>query len=297
MTQPQHRAGFVAIVGRTNAGKSTLLNQILGRKLAIVTPKPQTTRHRILGILHRPETQFLFVDTPGWHRPRTLLGQRMLQTARQSLGDTELALWVVDVARPLDSETSALAAELQESGHPLVIAANKLDLTRRGELLTAVDGLARIVPGAHIVPVSALSGENIEELLTTCAQLLPESPPLYPADAETDLPERFFAAEFVREQLVMATEQELPYQTAVVIEDWREEAERNLVVISAKIIVSRASQRAIVLGERGARIREIGTRARAEMERFFGTRVYLDLVVRVDPGWSRRVSTLNEMGI
>ncbi len=297
MNKTEHRAGFVALVGRTNAGKSTLLNQILGRKLAIVTPKPQTTRHRILGILHRPEAQLLFVDTPGWHQPRNLLGEHMLAAARQSLGDTDIALWVVDVSRALDKETARIGAELLAAGRPTVIVANKIDLVGRAGLLAAVDGLSRLAPGAHVVPVSARTADNLPELLTTCVGQLPESPPLYPADAETDLPERFFAAELVREQVMLATHQELPYQAAVTVDEFREEPERNLLVLSCRIVVARTSQRPIVLGEKGSRIREIGTRARAELESFFGSRVYLDLVVRVDPGWFRRAGRLRELGI
>lgn len=292
-----HRAGFVALVGRPNVGKSTLLNRIMGRKLAIVTPKPQTTRHRILGVETRPGAQFLFVDTPGLHQPHNLMGERMVKTARQSLADADVALWVIDAIAGILDEDRALAGELASVKQPVVVALNKLDRVPRARLLELSHQLGELLPGKHVVPVSALDGANVDELLRTVEQHLPESPALFPADVQTDLPERFFAAEIVREQLLLATHEEVPYQSAVRIESFEERPGKDLVVIAATILVARTSQRAIVLGEKGARIKHIGQQARLELERFLGVRVYLELHVKVDDKWFSKAHTLGELGL
>jgi len=291
------RAGFVALVGRPNAGKSTLLNAVLGRKLAIVTPKPQTTRHRIVGIETRADVQFVFVDTPGLHRPRTLLGERMVKAARQSLADADVGVWVVDAAEGFGEDDESLARELAREKRPVAVALNKIDRVRRDDLLVLADRIDKLLPGRHVVPISARTGENVDELLATVARLLPESPPLYPADAQTDLPEKFFAAELVREQILLATHEEVPYQSAVRIDEFAERPGRDLVFIQATIVVARSSQRAIVIGERGKRLKEIGQRARAELERFLGVRVYLELHVKVDERWFASNAKLNELGL
>jgi len=294
---PEHRAGFVALIGRPNVGKSTLLNQIMGRKLAIVTPKPQTTRHRILGVETRPAAQFLFVDTPGLHQPHNLMGERMVKTARQSLADADVALWVVDAAAGLLDDDRGLAGELASARQPLVIALNKLDRVPRARLLELSQQLGELLPTRHVVPVSALTGDNVGELLTTVESHLPVSPALFPADVQTDLPERFFAAEIVREQRLLASHEEVPYQSAVRIESFEERPGKDLVVIAATILVARTSQRAIVLGEKGARIKHIGQQARHELERFLDVRVYLELHVKVDDRWFTKAHTLGELGL
>jgi GTP-binding protein Era len=292
-----HRAGFVAIVGRPNVGKSTLLNRILGVKLAIVTPKPQTTRHRILGIKSNPGAQLLFVDTPGLHRSPTLLNERMVEVARRSLADADVVLWVVDAIAGLTPADQEIVAELGAERHELVVALNKIDRVDRGRLLSLAGQLGDLLPQRHVVPVSAETGENIDELVATVEKMLPVSPPLYPEDAQTDLPERFFAAEIVREQVFLATREEVPYQSAVRLDEFTEREGRGLLFIRATILVSRTSQRAILLGERGERVKAIGQRARGELERFFGTRVFLELFVKVDPRWFENPRTLGELGL
>ena len=294
---PVHRAGFIALVGRPNAGKSTLLNRVLGRKLAIVTPKPQTTRHRILGIENRPHSQLLFVDTPGLHEPRNLLGKRMVKVAQKSLADADLGLWVVDASAGLTAEDATLGAELAASGRPLVVAANKLDRIGRDGLIVFLARIGEILPGRDVVPVSATTGENLPELLATVERGLPESPPLYPSDAQTDLPEKFFASELIREQLLLATHEEVPYQSAVRIETFTEREGRDLVVIEAVILVARPSHRAIVIGQGGQRLKEIGRRARLELEKFLSTRIYLQLFVKVDERWFTSGAKLDELGL
>lgn len=293
----EHRAGFVALIGLPNVGKSTLLNHVLGRKLAIVTPKPQTTRNRILGIVSRPDAQFLFLDTPGLHRPRNLLGQRMVKVAQQSREEADVVLWVVDAEREPSGHEEQIGRELAAGGRPLVVALNKIDRTSRPDILARVAAIGAIAQGRHVVPVSARTGENVEELLSTLRDHLPASPPLYPPEAETDLPERFFAAEIIREQLLLGTHEEVPYQCAVRIDDWTEREGRDLVVLTASIVVARKSQKGIVIGEKGQRLREIGRRARGGLEAFFGVRFYLDLRVGVDAKWFGREHSLTEFGL
>ena len=293
----EHRAGFVALIGLPNVGKSTLLNYVLGRKLAIVTPKPQTTRNRILGIVSRPDAQFLFLDTPGLHRPRNLLGQRMVKVAQQTRDEADVVLWVVDAERAPSGHEEQIGRELAAGGRPLVVALNKIDRGSRPDILARVAAVGAIAPGRHVVPMSARTGENVGELLSTLRDHLPVSPPLYPPEAETDLPERFFAAEIIREQLLLGTHEEVPYQCAVRIDDWTEREGRDLVVLTASIVVARKSQKGIVIGEKGQRLREIGRRARVDLEAFFGIRFYLDLRVGVDAKWFRREHSLTEFGL
>jgi GTP-binding protein Era len=295
--ESEHRAGFVALVGRPNVGKSTLLNCVLGRKLAIVTPKPQTTRNRILGIETRPGAQFLFVDTPGLHEPHNLLGERMVKAARQSLAEADVALLVLDAVAGLTEADRVLASELAAAKQPVVVALNKIDRVPKARLLELAAELDRLLPGRHVVPVSALQGDNVAELLRTVQEHLPASPPLFPPDMQTDLPERFFVAEIVREQVLLATHEEVPYQTAVRVDAFTEREGKDLVVVEATIIVARASQRAIILGEKGTRIKHIGQSARGELERFLGARVYLDLHVKVDEKWFSKPHSLSELGL
>lgn len=297
MTKTAHRAGFVALIGLPNVGKSTLLNHVLGRKLAIVTPKPQTTRTRILGIESRPDAQFLFVDTPGLHRPRNLLGKRMVKVAQQTSADADVVLWVVDAEAGVGAEDEKIGRDLAAGSRPLVVAVNKIDRVKRPALLPLLQRLGELNPGRHIVPISAKSGENVDDLLDTVRDELPESPPLYPADAQTDLSERFFAGEMIREQLLLGTHEEVPYQCAVRVEEFVEREGKNLVVVTASILVARKSQKAIVIGQGGSRLKEIGKRARTELERFFGVRVYLDLIVKVDARWFTKERALSELGL
>lgn len=297
MSDDKHRAGFVALIGLPNVGKSTLLNHVLGRKLAIVTPKPQTTRNRILGIESRPGAQYLFLDTPGLHDARNLLGQRMNRVAQQSSADADVVLWIVDARAGVSEHDLRVGRDLASAGRALVVAVNKIDRVKRPDLLPMMQALAEVAPDRHIVPISAKTGENVDVLLDRVRELLPESPPLYPPDAQTDLPERFFASEMIREQLMLGTHEEVPYQCAVRIDGFEERPGKNLVVVTASILVGRKSQKAIVIGEKGARLKEIGKRARGELERFLGVRVYLDLHVKVDPRWFTREGALSELGL
>jgi GTP-binding protein Era len=290
-----HRAGFVTLVGRPNVGKSTLLNRLVGTKLAAVAAKPQTTRHRIVGIVTRPEAQIVVVDTPGIHDGSTPLNTRMVAVARQSLGDADVVMLVVDGVAGIGAADREVAAEVR--GRARIVAVNKSDIATPQKLLPTCAEVARLLPDADVVPVSGLTGDNVERLLALVIAALPESPILYPADQVSEQSERFLASEIVREQIVEQTRDEIPYTTAVVIDSFREEAARNLLVIQATIFVERATQKGIVIGERGKRIRDIGQMARLQLEASFGCRVFLELHVKVVREWSKDPRVLRELGL
>jgi GTPase len=290
-----HRAGFVTLVGRPNVGKSTLLNGLVGAKLAAVSAKPQTTRNRIVGILSRPEAQIVIVDTPGIHGGSTPLNTRMVATARQSLGDADVVVFVVDGSSGLAAADREVAQEV--GGRARLVAVNKTDVAPQGTLLATCAEVARLLPDAEVVPVSGLTGDNVECLVTLVAATLPEGPSLYPEDRVSEQSERFLTSEIVREQIVEQTRDEIPYTTAVVIDTFREEPTRNLVVIQATILVERATQKGIVIGERGRRIRDIGQAARLQLESIFDCRIFLELHVKVVREWSKDPRVLRELGL
>jgi len=288
------RSGFVAIVGRPSVGKSTLLNALVGARISITSRKPQTTRHRIAGIVTDPQVQFVFVDTPGFQtRHRSTLNDRLNRTVRESLADVDVVVWVVDAAR-VTAADEAVAA-LLPAGTPLVIAVNKVDaLDHKRELLPRLAALAALKPDAAIVPISAERGTQLAELKAEIARHLPLSPPLYAADELTDRDERFLAAELVREKIFRQLGDEVPYATTVVIE--RFEQEGALRRINAAVLVDRASQRAILIGDKGARMKAIATQARLDMESLFGGPVFLEVWVRVKKGWADDERSLARLG-
>lgn len=291
------RAGTVGLFGWTNVGKSTLLNRLVGEKLAAVGSAAQTTRRRIQGVRNVPgRGQVVFVDTPGLHHPRHALNRRMVAAARRGLAEVDVALLVVDAARglgPGDQEAAALTAGKAQR----LIALNKVDLVRpKTELLPMMQTAARDWGVAEIVPVSALTGEGCAALLERLLQRLPESAPLYPEDYLTDQTERGLAAEWIREQLVQATRQELPHATAVLIERWHERQD-GLIEIEATVLVERESQKPIVIGHNGQMLRHVGEAARRELERLLGARVFLRLWVKVRQGWRDDDRTLHELGL
>jgi GTP-binding protein Era len=292
-----HRAGTVAIVGRPNVGKSTLLNALVGTKVAIVTPKPQTTRTRVVGIRTTPAGQAVFVDTPGIHAARSTLNRRMVETARRTLEDVEAVLWVLDAGAGITAGDRELARELAASGLPVVVVLNKMDRLRRAQLLPLMAELATLLPGRELVPASARRDENVTTVLDVVLGVLPEGPPLHPEDEFTTEPARALAQELVREQIFLSTRDEVPYGSATLIERFEERPEQGLTVIGATILVTRPSHKAIVIGTGGERLREIGTLARQGLERLLGTRVFLELFVRVEPGWSDNPRRLAELGL
>ena len=295
---PQYRCGFVALVGWPNVGKSTLLNTLVGAKVAIVTPKPQTTRNRIIGIKTLPQAQLIFVDTPGIHRhPGSLLNQRMVEAALYVLQETDVVLFLVDAQRGVIPADEEIAQRLSSARVPVVVVVNKIDLISRTALLPLLERLATLLPERDLVPVSALTGENTAELLNTIIAALPVSPALYPSDELTDQSERVLAQEVVREQLFLHTQQEIPYATAVVVEEFNEKPEKQLLLIRAVIYVERSSQRAIIIGDRGSRLKQIGQAARLQLEAFFGCKVFLELFVKVAKGWTNNLAMLKELGL
>jgi len=291
-----HRAGFVTLGGRSNVGKSTLLNRIVEQKVAIVTPKPQTTRRRILGIRNDPDAQIILIDTPGLHEPHRPLNRRMVETARRCLAEGEVIAGVVEAGARLHAEDRAFLADLAKLKTPAALVINKLDLVSRDRLMVLADEAHNVLPGAEVVPVSALTGENVDELVRVLKQLLPESPPLMPADEYTDQTERMIAEEIVREKIFLAMRQEIPFSTAVQVEQFIEEPERNLVKIAAVIIVERDSHKGMIIGTGGAQLKLIGTSARLELEQILGRRVFLETHVKVERGWTADPRKLKELG-
>lgn len=291
-----HHAGFITLVGRPNVGKSTLLNQVVGTTLAAVANKPQTTRNRIIGILNRPNAQLVFVDTPGIHHAKTPLNARLVTTARQALGDGDVSVLVLDAAAGVTPGDREVAAEVAKRP-AVVVALTKSDLVGRTGIIPVCAAAQALLPNADVVPVSGKTGDNVERLLQVVTGHLPAGPALYPLDQVTEQSERFLAGEIIREKLIAQTRDEVPYTTAVVVEAFREEPDRNLVVISASIIVERPSQKGILIGERGQRIREIGRAARIALEACFACRIYLELHVKVVPGWSKNPRVLSDLGI
>jgi len=288
-----YRSGFVALVGRPNVGKSTLLNELVGSKVAMVTPKPQTTRNGIRGILHTDDAELVIVDTPGLHRPRTRLGRTMVHTAQHAAADVQLICHVVDLTRPPNVEDE-WAADLTRRGHaPGWLVANKRDAAP--DWRTALAGYSSLAPYQAIYPVSALTGDGVEELKQAVLDMLPEGPQFFPDDMVTDQAEDFYLAEVVREQVMRETRQEVPYQVAVQVEE-KHHRTPELTYIRATIWVERESQRGILVGEGGRMTRAIGSKARVELEQYFGHRVFLDLWVKAADDWTDRAEWLSRLG-
>ncbi|HKS58528.1 MAG TPA: GTPase Era [Steroidobacteraceae bacterium] len=291
----EHRCGFAAIVGRPNVGKSTLLNALLGQKISIVSPKPQTTRHRILGILTRPQAQVIFVDTPGLHAgARRAMNRHMNRAALASLHDADVNLFVVEALRWTEEDQRVLD-ELLKQERPIILVLNKADkVFPKERLLPFIDELNRRASFAEVVPLSALKHSNIEQLPATIARYLPESPPHFPEDQVTDRSQEFQAAEIVREKLTLRLRQELPYGVTVVIEQFKEEEGR--LLINAVIWVERSGQKAIVIGNAGEQLKEVGRAARIEMNELFKRPVHLELWVKVKENWSDNETALRQLG-
>ncbi len=291
-----HRCGFIALVGRPNVGKSTLLNTLIGAPIAIVSPKPQTTRTRITGIKTQSKAQLIFVDTPGIHGgQQSLLNRRMVDAALRALQETDVALFLLDAAQGLTPADARIAQRLTQLKTQVLVGLNKIDLVQKRALIPLLEQVGRLLPECDVIPISALKGENTTELLSTLLAVLPPGPALYPDDNITDQSERVLAQEMVREQLFFHTQQEIPYRTAVIVEQFEEPAEKPLLRIYATIHVERPSQKAIVIGQKGARLKKIGQAARQRMEAFFGCRVYLELFVKVSKGWTNSPGMLREL--
>jgi GTP-binding protein Era len=292
MAEEPRRAGFAALLGRPNAGKSTLLNRLLGEKLAIVTARPQTTRSRLLGIRPHGSAQILLLDTPGVHAGRRRLDAELRRVAEEAAAGCDVAVLLADPTAGWGADLEDWRARLAACGKPVLLVATKIDEPAAGQAPWPPPGAG---PAAACLRVSARSGAGVSELLDAIAARLPESEPLYPEDQLSDRPLRFLAAEIVREAAFEELEQELPYALAVEVVEW-DESREDLVRVRAHLLVERASQRQIVIGAGGARIKRIGTRARHELERLLASRVYLELWVKLEPTWSRRPNRLKSLG-
>ncbi len=295
------RSGMVAIVGPPNAGKSTLLNTLLGQKISIVTAKPQTTRHRILGVVSHSDYQIVLLDTPGLHVAREPLNREMMRVAIDSLSEVDAVLFLVDVSLPvpekkLAERNSDFSAWLEKVVSPAIMVLNKIDLVDRRKLLPMIEGYAALYPFKAIVPVSALKGSGCAELIDELLKLLPIGPRYFPDDMPTDASERFLAAEIIREKVFLKTGQEIPYACAVLLESFKEDADRGMATIHATIVVEKDSQKGIVIGKGGRKLQEIGTAARKEIEELIEMKVALKLWVKVRRNWSQDERFLKELG-
>jgi GTP-binding protein Era len=291
------KSGFTAIIGAPNVGKSTLLNRILEDKIAIVSPRPQTTRNRILGVLHRPQSQIIFLDTPGIHKSEKALNRKMVETAIAAIGDVEIILVMIDAAKPDPASESLLLEKLPGNRRkPVILAINKIDKVKKPDLLHLMDHWSKAYSFAEIIPISATEGAQVPELINLLENLLPQGPPYFPEDMITDMPERFVAAEMIREKIFALTGQEIPFSSAVTIESFAEEPDRGLVSIHAAIHVERESQKGIIIGKGGAMLKAIGQAARIEIERMVGMKVFLKLFVRVEKNWSNDARALRRLG-
>jgi GTP-binding protein Era len=290
------KSGFVGIIGKPNVGKSTLLNCIIGEKVAITSHKRQTTRNRIMGIYNSNEGQIVFLDTPGIHKATSPLNRYMVSAAVSTFGDVDIILFLVDADDPFGAEDALIVESLATVTVPVILVINKIDLIGKERLLPFIDDLRHRHSFEDIVPVSALGGRNVDIVMTAIWKLLPEGPKYFPDDMYTDSSERFIAAEIIREKVMTLTHQEIPYSTAVVVESFKEDERTKLIRIGAVINVEKNSQKGIIIGKRGSMLKEIGKQSRLEMERFFGTRIYLELFVKVSKDWTKNERKLKEFG-
>ncbi len=299
-----HRFGFAALVGPPNAGKSTLMNHLVGQKVAIVSPKPQTTRNRISGILTREDCQVVFLDTPGVHQHRGRMNRFLMEAAYGALGSADVVTVMVDgaaMAKNPDralSELSPLVKAVSRCGRPVLVGVNKADLLKeKARLLPVIEELAKIWPEAELLPLSALTGDGADQLLSRILTFLPEAPAMFPEDQVSTVPLRFMAAEIVREKLFLTLSQELPYSTAVEIESWEEETERGLTHVAAVIYTAKDSHKAMIIGKGGAMLKKVGTMARLEMEELLEGQVDLKLWVKVRAGWTEDSGFMRSIGL
>jgi len=289
------KSGFISIVGAPNAGKSTLLNRLLGEKISITSDKAQTTRNRILGVLHSPTAQLIFLDTPGMHLTQNTFNSRMVESAVSAMSEADLILFIADASAPDRESEKLIVDKIKYLKKQVIIAINKVDLVKKQSLLEMIARWSERGIFKSIVPISAINGEQTDALLQEMETALPEGPPFFPDDVMTNMPIRFIAAEMVREKIFRLTGQEIPYSTAVTIEVF-DESDPNIVRIHAAIHVERDSQKGIIIGKGGSKLKQIGENARKDIEQLVGTKVFLKLFVRVEKNWSRDTKSLLKFG-
>jgi len=290
------KSGMVAIVGPPNAGKSTLLNVLLGQKISIVTPKPQTTRNRIIGILNGPAYQIVLLDTPGLHKARKPLNLEMVKIAVSSLSEVDAVLFLIDVSLPVPDKQTHPVQYLESATVPVILVLNKIDILDKDQILPMIETYRNIYPFAAIVPISALLNRGTDLLLQELLLHLPAGPKFYPDDIPTDATERFIVAEIIREKIFLLTGQEVPYSAAVVIDSFKEAEEKSLVTIHATIIVEKSSQKAIIIGKKGAKLQQIGRNSRFDIEKLLGQHVLLKLWVKVHKNWTKDMRFIRDLG-
>lgn len=296
MTKEGFKSGFVTIIGRPNVGKSTLLNQVIGQKIAIMSDKPQTTRNKIQAVYTTEEAQVIFIDTPGIHKPKHKLGDFMTRTAQQTLNEVDLILFVINAEEGYGRGDQFIIDRLQHVNNPVFLVVNKIDKVHPDDLLPLIDMYRKKLDVAEVVPISALKGNNVDTLLNQIVSYMEEGPQFYPEDQVTDHPERFITAELIREKVLHLTREEIPHSVAVVIEEMKERKEKNVVFVNATIIVERPSQKGIIIGKQGKMLKEVGKRARMDIETLLGSKVFLELYVKVQTDWRNRQKQLVEYG-
>ncbi|WP_339250611.1 GTPase Era [Sporosarcina sp. FSL W8-0480] len=290
------KSGFISIIGRPNVGKSTFLNRVVGQKIAIMSDKPQTTRNKVQGVVTTDESQLIFIDTPGIHKPKHKLGDFMVKAARNTLKEVDVIMFMVNANEPIGGGDRFIIDLLQNTKTPVFLVINKIDLVHPDDLLTTITSYTEVYDFAEVVPLSALNGNNVERLMETLTKYLPEGPKYYPDDQVTDHPERFIISELIREKVLHLTREEIPHSVAVVIEKIDRDENRGLVDVAATIVVDRDSQKGIVIGKKGALLKEIGTKARHDIEMLLGSKVFLELWVKVQKDWRNKPGQLREFG-
>ncbi|MFI8575246.1 GTPase Era [Rossellomorea aquimaris] len=291
-----HKSGFISIIGRPNVGKSTFLNHVIGQKIAIMSDKPQTTRNKVQGVYTTDDAQMIFIDTPGIHKPKHKLGDFMMKIAQNTLKEVDVILFMINVEEGLGKGDHFIIEKLKGVKTPVFLILNKIDQIHPDALLPMIQQYNDLFPFAATVPISALEGNNVDNLLQLLKDQLPEGPQFYPADQITDHPERFIVSELIREKVLHLTREEIPHSIAVVIDKMERKQEKDLIDVIATIIVERDSQKGIVIGKQGSMLKEVGKRSRVDIENLLGSKVYLELWVKVQKDWRNRSSTLRDFG-
>lgn len=296
MAPSEFKSGFVSIIGRPNVGKSTFLNRVVGQKIAIMSDKPQTTRNKVQGVVTGDSSQIVFIDTPGIHKPKHKLGDFMVKSAKNTLKEVDVIMFMVNANEKIGPGDRFVIEMLKNSDTPVFLVINKIDLVHPDDLLGIITSYVDEYDFAEIVPLSALNGNNVDRLMETINKYLPEGPKYYPDDQVTDHPERFIISELIREKVLHLTREEVPHSIAVVIEKIARDEDKNIVNVMATIIVDRDSQKGIVIGKQGALLKQIGTKARRDIEMLLGSKVFLELWVKVQKDWRNKPGQLKEFG-
>ncbi|QKE71477.1 GTPase Era [Arthrobacter citreus] len=296
MNKVSYKSGFVSIIGRPNVGKSTFLNRVVGQKIAIMSDKPQTTRNKIQGVFTEDDAQIVFIDTPGIHKPKHKLGDFMVKVAQDSIKDVDATLFMINANEGFGRGDEFIIEKLQGSRSPVILVINKIDTIHPDELFELINKYKDLYEFAEIVPISALQGNNVDRLLQVIKTYLPEGPQYYPANQVTDHPERFIISELIREKVLHLTREEVPHSIAVIIEQIERRPEGNAIYVNATIVVERSSQKGIIIGKQGSMLKEVGKRARLDIENLLDTKVFLELWVKVQKDWRNRMSQLRDLG-